>query len=336
MPLNISIDVDGTLLDENENLNPQSSEKLLQLQSKGHRLQLWSTGGADYAKKIAIKFGLTGFFESYATKADVAIDDIPESARAVFTLKVNRDFCLTDAIQLLETDLEDCVESALNPNIGLVSHLAEIQKSSASIPLQTKAAFGIKPIPIPFFGNIDHARIVTVGLNPSSTEFAPWREWDATNDARELTFRMVNYFRLAGVNLPPAHRWFGEISESMHILKCPQALLAAHIDFCPWATVNSQIKDWSGFFGFIDEQMLSWLGKTVQRCRNSARLLLIVGTDHPSQLEQNRQNRAKAIIEEIVAPSCRIEILPKSLLPDWTWEHRDSLRNLTQLPCRVA
>jgi hydroxymethylpyrimidine pyrophosphatase-like HAD family hydrolase len=79
MPLNISIDVDGTLLDENENINPVTCEKLRQLKSNGHRLQLWSTGGADYAHKTAVKHNLTNVFASYATKADVAFDDILES-----------------------------------------------------------------------------------------------------------------------------------------------------------------------------------------------------------------------------------------------------------------
>ncbi len=66
MPLNISIDVDGTILDANENLLPHARESIQSLKDAGHCLQLWSAGGADYAYKHALKNKLTDLFESYA------------------------------------------------------------------------------------------------------------------------------------------------------------------------------------------------------------------------------------------------------------------------------
>jgi hypothetical protein len=330
MALNISIDVDGTLLDENEILIPQVREKLLPLKPKGHRLQLWSTAGAEYAYKVAVKHNLTDLFDSYGTKPDVAIDDIPESARPVAILKVDKTFRLTDAIDTLTSKLENCVEAAIRPSPNLVSHVAAIQTAFADIPQPTKDVLGMKPLPIPFFGNVEHARLVTVGLNPSSGEFAPWREWEAVSGPEELTFRLVNYFRLAGVVLPPAHRWFGEILEASRILRCPHAIATAHVDFCPWATgAPNGGGFWHIFWDFIDQQMNLWLSTTFQRCRN-ARLVVIVQTDNPGELEQNRQLLAEDIIRTALGPEWhgQIEIQSKAQLPAWTWQNRVTLRNL--------
>jgi hypothetical protein len=333
MALNISIDVDGTLLDENENLIPQVREKLLQLKPKRHRLQLWSTGGADYAYKTAVKHNLTDLFDSYGTKPDVAVDDIPEGARPVAVLKVDQGFRLTDAIDMLQSKLEDCVESVLHPSPALVNHVGEIQRTN--IPQQTRDMLGINPVPIPFFGNVDHARIVTVGLNPSSGEFAAWRKWKAAYTADDLTHRLVNYFRLANVTLPPAHVWFGEILEASHNLGCPHGLAAAHVDLCPWATVRSEA-NWPIFWNFIDAQMNLWFGKTIERCKNSAKLVVIVETDNPTDVQRARQEHAKSIIRTVLGPECEIVSRSRANLPAWTWDNRARLGQLIDFPNVIA
>ena len=352
MPLNISIDVDETLLDENGDLIPQVREKLLQLKSKGHRLQLWSTGGADYAIKTAMKFELTDLFDSYATKPDVAIDDIPGSALPVAILKVDKAFRLCDAIAMLQTDLENCIEAAILPNRELVGHVAEIQETFATIPQQTRQLLSIKPCPIPFFGNLDHARIVTVGLNPSSTEFAEWRGWDAKCNLDELTSRLVNYFRLANVKFPPPHAWFGEILEASYILRCPHAIAAVHVDLCPWATIapttlcrldrEQPLQNGTTrreiFWNFIDNQMSAWLGKTIRRCCNSAKLVVILQSNNPTDFELARQARAKEIINAALGQGWQgtLEIKSKEQLSDWTLQNKDELRALIDFPNVIA
>ena len=352
MPLNISIDVDKTLLDENGNLIPQVREKLLQLKSKGHRLQLWFTGGADYANITAMKFELTDLFESYATKPDVAFDDIPDSALPVAILKVDKTFRLCDAIGMLQSELENCIEAAILPSRDLVGHVAAIQGTFADIPQQSKQLLDIKPLPIPFFGNVDHARIVTVGLNPSSTEFAAWRGWDAISNVDELTFRLVNYFRLANVTLPPSHAWFGEILEASSILSCPHAIAAAHVDLCPWATLSPTtlrrldieqplqhgLTRREVFWNFIDSQMSAWLGITIGRCRNSAKLVVILKSDNPTGLELARQVRTREIIITALGQGWqgKIEIKTKEQLSVWMWQNKDELQALIDFPNVIA
>ena len=341
MPLNISIDVDGTLLDESGNLIPLALEKLLELKLKGHRLQLWSSAGAEYARQVAGKYSLTEVFESYATKPDVAFDDFPESARPVAIFRVNTTFNLTGAIDTLQSKLEECIDSVPHPSPGLVSHVESIHHAWGDIQEIDKDVLGIQRMPIPFFGNLDHARFITVGLNPSSTEFAPWREWETVSNPVELTRRLVNYFRLAGIALPPPHRWFGDILEASYNLRCPHAIAAAHVDFCPWVTAESQVtgfRNWNVFWPFIDTQMNRWLGETIQHCHKQAKLVVIFRRNDPNPAEQARLAQAERIIRIAFGPEWQgeIKILPKAELPSWTWQERVRLRNIIDLPGVIA
>jgi hydroxymethylpyrimidine pyrophosphatase-like HAD family hydrolase len=49
---NIFVDVDLTLVDANRNIRAGAREALANLKAKGCHLFLWSTNGADYARKI--------------------------------------------------------------------------------------------------------------------------------------------------------------------------------------------------------------------------------------------------------------------------------------------
>ena len=313
MPLNISIDVDGTLLDESDNLIPLALEKLLELKLKGHRLQLWSSAGAEYARQVAEKHLLTEVFDSYGTKPDVAFDDLPESTRSV-AIPVSKTFGLADAIDMLQSDLADCYEGVLHPSASLVRHVKEVQNSWVDVKEHFKAKLELKPVPIPFFGNLEHARLITVGLNPSPSEFVEGRQWPAILSADELTFRLVNYFRLSGDTLPPPHNWFKDILQAAHSLGCPTSIAIAHVDLCPWAAFFPKSTDLRTIFGnCVDEQMHRWLAKVFQHCRSSAKLVVVIQSDNPSPIELERQREAKQIIRTALGdPSWRGEIIAKS------------------------
>ena len=75
MATRISIDVDLTLINENGELLSGAIEGLKALKAKGYSLTLWSYGGEEYARLIAGKHKLENFFEGYATKPDLVIDD---------------------------------------------------------------------------------------------------------------------------------------------------------------------------------------------------------------------------------------------------------------------
>jgi ribonucleotide monophosphatase NagD (HAD superfamily) len=86
---NIFVDVDLTLIDANRKIRPGAAEALTQLKDKGCHLFLWSTNGADYARKIAQINSLEEFFEGFSAKPDIIIDDMPGTALNPFVFDVN-------------------------------------------------------------------------------------------------------------------------------------------------------------------------------------------------------------------------------------------------------
>lgn len=86
---NIFVDVDLTLIDAKGNILAGATEALTKLKDKGCHLFLWSTNGADYARKIANLHHVTEMFEGYAAKPDIIIDDMPGTALNPFVFDVN-------------------------------------------------------------------------------------------------------------------------------------------------------------------------------------------------------------------------------------------------------
>src|SRR5262245_29957956 len=85
---NIFVDVDLTLVDANGDLLTGASTALCKLKQKGCHLFLWSTVGAEYARAIAHRHGLTDLFEGYAAKPDIGIDDMPSTVLNPFLFNV--------------------------------------------------------------------------------------------------------------------------------------------------------------------------------------------------------------------------------------------------------
>ena len=178
MATHISIDVDQTLLDDEGQLIPGVRENLASLKKRGLVLQLWSKGGSEYALETAEKWKLKEFFTSYAAKPDIAIDDLPEDTHPVCSLGVP----FASATKVLNEVVADSIETTLCPSKAVVEMIGRLQKKKRIV----KRDFG--PVlrldtplhPIPFFGNLESAQVLTIGLNPSSTEFAPWRQWPTT------------------------------------------------------------------------------------------------------------------------------------------------------------
>jgi phosphoglycolate phosphatase-like HAD superfamily hydrolase len=86
---NVFVDVDLTLVDANRKLLPGATEALARLRDKGCHLFLWSTNGADYARKIASLYHLTEMFEGFSAKPDIIIDDMPGTVLNPFVFNVN-------------------------------------------------------------------------------------------------------------------------------------------------------------------------------------------------------------------------------------------------------
>ena len=86
---NIFVDVDLTLVDKDGRLLDGARQALERLRDRGCHLFLWSSVGADYARKIAALHNLTDLFEGYTAKPDIVIDDMPSTAQAAFIYNVH-------------------------------------------------------------------------------------------------------------------------------------------------------------------------------------------------------------------------------------------------------
>jgi hypothetical protein len=84
--------------------------------------------------------------------------------------------------------------------------------------------------PIPFFGDIRDATVLTLALNPAWTEFRHNRHWLPGLDAFSLTTRLLHYFDLPA---PPPHRWFRDRHDALALLECSYETNTAHIDLHP-------------------------------------------------------------------------------------------------------
>ena len=82
---NVFVDVDLTLIDANGRVLDGAIESLQQL--KDH-LFLWSTAGMEYARSTAQRLGIANFFESFCSKPDIIIDDMPSTVLNPFVFNV--------------------------------------------------------------------------------------------------------------------------------------------------------------------------------------------------------------------------------------------------------
>src|SRR5688572_897091 len=101
---------------------------------------------------------------------------------------------------------------------------------------------GVRTWPIPFFGKLAEADVLTVGVNPSWTEFNYPRWHRNTTDSASRPV-LWNYF-----DLTDHHRWFLKWEKALNEIHCSyregKRFLAAHIDLSPRATVAmSKVSD---------------------------------------------------------------------------------------------
>ncbi len=321
MSLNISIDVDGTILDANEKLLPHVRESLQLLKDAGHCLQLWSAGGADYAYKHALKNQLTDLFESYAKKSDVAIDDLPETAHPLTAVQVDHNHTLDQAVKKV-LGIEQNVDAALTLSSALVNFVQQLQTEENHIREQYGAILrrNIPLHPIPFFGVIENARVVTVGLNPSTTEFTEAGRWPQILTPCELAQRLVRYFR--DPEIPP-HYWFAELQWSLEfstahiILWLPMLMLRLGTTFGPRhleANIQNIPNGLEHYNHLLNAGIQTWLPRTFDFCKDTVKLVVICLRN--AQLEQK--------IREALGPEWNGEIvvMSKSEVPRWAWENR--------------
>jgi hypothetical protein len=86
--------------------------------------------------------------------------------------------------------------------------------------------------PLPFFGDIRSADVITVALNPSWDEFIPARKWLPNLDENALSTRALHYFDLPE---PSPHKWFSKLERACLPIGRSYRRGLAHIDLlsCP-------------------------------------------------------------------------------------------------------
>jgi hypothetical protein len=92
----------------------------------------------------------------------------------------------------------------------------------------------VRGCPIPFFGDVLKARVLTVGVNPSSTEFVSTRQWRLPPEDSHLQERLLTYFTCKEAE---PHEWFETWSICLDLLGMSYlGGVAAHIDISPRPT----------------------------------------------------------------------------------------------------
>lgn len=73
-PRTIAVDVDGTLVVQGR-LNGQQVDWCRQRRADGYSVFLWSSRGADHARRVAESFGVTEVFDLILSKPGLIVDD---------------------------------------------------------------------------------------------------------------------------------------------------------------------------------------------------------------------------------------------------------------------
>ena len=135
--------------------------------------------------------------------------------------------------------------------------------------------------PIPFFGNPTKAVIATVGVNPSSDEFAPDRRWGGVKRPADWKRRLRDYF----TNDVPAHEWFEPWRIGLGLLGVSyKQRTAAHFDvsYPPATAMLTNPRTDREEFRRMVERDAAWFFKLLLLCPNLKLLLTfgpVVGKD---------------------------------------------------------
>jgi len=116
----------------------------------------------------------------------------------------------------------------------------------------------VLPWPIPFFGHVFNADVLTVGINPSCGEFENNR-WKDITKSSQVEERLLSYFKCK----IPAHPWFETWEAALNKIDAsyyPNAkYLAAHIDLSPRVTLPVSKVDQELFIQMVINDLFSFI-----------------------------------------------------------------------------
>ena len=181
--------------------------------------------------------------------------------------------------------------------------------------------------PIPYFGDPESAKALTVGVNPSAGEFRN-RGWPSEMENSAILHRLLHYFSLAEVK---PHPWFRTWERCLRRLDTSYLTgEAAHIDISPRATRSMSQCDPDKFLEMCFRDV-EWLFKLLDE--TSPKLLLMAGTvtkhhymndfmrlaanDHGWQLKGQSETKGKGRVgfHELAKGSTRFPVFFCSVSP---------------------
>ena len=163
----------------------------------------------------------------------------------------------------------------MSDNAEISGYLSDVytdwQDSRGGFP---KNVFLAQYWPIPFFGNPRRALVATIGVNPSSGEFASKRNWVAVKTTREWKLRLKHYFSNEDA---PAHEWFEPWRQGLALLGCSyEKDTVAHLDVSYRPTkgmLKNKTTDRREFRHMV-ERDVAWLFRLLPLCPNLRGLLV--------------------------------------------------------------
>jgi hypothetical protein len=214
------------------------------------------------------------------------------------------------------------------------NHVADIVRHVRDTDARFAALYTSSPppYPIPFFGNLETARVITIGVNPSSKEFAPWRSWKSDMTNEQLTSYLFPYFQNSK---PKPHPWFAPIEEALNILDCSYQTNTAHTDLSPRATkamswLNGE-GERSNFLQMIREDVVC-ISKLLSVC-SSCRAVFLVGSVISLNNSEGQQLKSYLTMNEretfnTLGQEKFIQFSSRKRMADEVWNRRDELKNL--------
>ena len=162
-------------------------------------------------------------------------------------------------------------------NLELSNYLTEVhQEWESSRHLFPRNTYPPSHWPIPFFGNPAKAIVATVGVNPSSDEFRPSRNWGEVDNVKHWKERLRDYFAHPTT---PAHRWFEPWRTGLALLGVSyEKGTATHLDVS-YRTTTAMLRNKDTVpkeFRRMVERDAAWFFKLLLLCPN-LRLLLTFG-----------------------------------------------------------
>ena len=167
----------------------------------------------------------------------------------------------------------------MTPELTVSPLELELVITALRIPEETAGRYSeLAPLnfqchPIPFFGSLDRASVITLGLNPSTHEFTSARNWPLQITAEQLASRLVNYWT---PNSPGSHPWFKPWSTVLGELGTSYFEGAAHLDLSPRATNSRKNRLRSLFVDMLQIDSAIWI-EALRRAPN-CRLVLAAGS----------------------------------------------------------